>query len=166
MYIYLNFDNIPFSSPQEMINTQIIVMKDFKIRALHPCWGRRWMDGWMVCACSELPVSNVSKLTYHLFLELTGTGTPQKGFHSLIPEWLKNWSMVPWWRCSYLQSRPGYGGSREGTSDWMNHFKILASQNGARYLKHLFSKQVVPHFPLDIPADQITLKWNGRKLTW
>lgn len=44
----------------------------------------------MVCACSELSVSNVYKWTHNLFLELTGTGTPQKGFHSLIPVWMKN----------------------------------------------------------------------------
>lgn len=30
-------------------------------------------------------------------------------------------------------------------------------------LKHLLSKQVVPHFPLDVPVDQITLKREYRK---
>lgn len=29
-------------------------------------------------------------------------------------------------------------------------------------LKHLLSKQMVPHFPLDVPVDQITLQRNDR----
>lgn len=108
---------------QGTINAQIMVMKVIVMK--HPYCGRRWMEGWIVSACTVISVSNVSKLTHHLFWELTGTGTPQRGFHSLIPEWMKSWSTVLWWRCSYLQSRPGHRGSREGTSDWMNSFEIF-----------------------------------------
>lgn len=52
-------------------------------------------------------IKTQTKWPYHLFWELTGTRTLQRGFHSLTLEWMKSWSTVRWWWCWYLQSQPG-----------------------------------------------------------
>lgn len=132
-------------------------------------------------------VSWLYSLTHRLFWAPTGTGTPQTGSHSSTPEWRRSWSTARWWWCWCLQTPPGpRTQSHRPRTTWWHHNAIKYSirvsggtnRKGIRNvfvkvkmkqtinLKHLLPEQMVPHFPLDVPVDQITLKRKNRKSKW
>lgn len=95
--------------------------------------------------------------THHWSWVPTGTGTPQTGSRSWTLEWRWSWSRARWWRRSCLRNPPAP--RKQGQPPPQEELsQTHHSDEGWSHLKHLLSKQVVPHLPLDVPVHQVTLK--------
>lgn len=138
---------------------------------MNSCWGKRWMDVWVdgVCLfrtfcvlCVQMDSQFILRADWNWYsskrISFIDSCMDEKLKYGSVMTMLVSAKSTWIWRI------------QEGDIRLDESFLNISSEQVRMLqdtnLKHLFSKQVVPHFPLDIPVDQITLKWNDRKLTW